>query len=291
VTPSASDEASERLPTLYVVGTPIGNLGDLSARVRETLASVACIVAEDTRRTRALLSHLGISGKRVLRFDAHATSERALELLAALGEHENAALVTDAGMPGVSDPGAELVRAAVTRGLRVVPIPGASAVTAALAVSGLVGGPFSFLAFLPRHGKKRRAALERIAHSEEPVVFFEAPSRVPATLAELAALDPERPAALCRELTKLHEEVIHATLGELAALEREWLGEVTLVVGAGSGAKPTAGGVDPAELERELAERVRNGEHPRELSSEFARRLGVSRREAYARLLAARGKS
>lgn len=291
MTPSASDEAPGRLATLYVVGTPIGNLGDLSARVRETLASATSIVAEDTRRTKALLSHLGISGKRLLRFDAHATPERVAGLLDAIGEGESAALVTDAGMPGVSDPGAELVRAAAARGIRVVPIPGPSAVTAALAASGLVGGAFSFLAFLPRHGKKRRAALDRIARSEEPVVFFEAPTRIAATLAELAELDPERPAALCRELTKLHEEVIHATLAELAALEREWLGEVTLVVGAGSGERTEPAPIDPEELEREIADRLGNGEHPRDLSSELARRLGVPRREAYQRVLAVRGRA
>jgi 16S rRNA (cytidine1402-2'-O)-methyltransferase len=176
------------------------------------------------------------------------------------------------------------VRAAAARGIRIVPIPGPSAVTAALAASGLAGGPFTFLAFLPRHGKKRRAALERIAHAEEPVVFFEAPSRLTDTLRELAALDPGRPATLCRELTKLHEEIVHATLGELALLEREWLGEVTLVVQAGTGA-PKAETEDPAELDREIVQRLAKGAHPRELSSELARRLGIPRRAAYRRVL------
>ncbi|HEX6276681.1 MAG TPA: 16S rRNA (cytidine(1402)-2'-O)-methyltransferase [Polyangiaceae bacterium] len=271
--------------TLYVVGTPIGNLGDLSARVREVLASCSRVFAEDTRRTKALLAHLGISGKPVLRFDAHATPARSASLIADLAPGDSAALVTDAGMPGVSDPGAELVRAAAREGVRIVPVPGPSAVTAALAASGLVGGPFSFLAFLPRQGKKRRAALERIASAEEPVVLFEAPSRIADTLRELAALEPERPAALCRELTKLHEEVIHASLGELAALEREWLGEITLVVSAGSPrAKPES--ADPADVDREIAERLAKGAHPRDLSSELARRLGVPRRTAYQRVLA-----
>jgi 16S rRNA (cytidine1402-2'-O)-methyltransferase len=275
--------------TLYVVGTPIGNLGDLSPRVREVLAACSRIFAEDTRRTKALISHLGISGKPVLRFDAHATPARIESLVSELVDGDAAALVTDAGMPGVSDPGAELVRAAARRGVRIVPVPGPSAVTAALAASGLAGGPFTFLAFLPRQGKKRRAALERIASSEEPVVCFEAPSRVSETLRDLAALAPEREAALCRELTKLHEEVIHATLGELAALEREWLGEVTLVVAAGPPAKKTQPD-DPADVDREIAERLAKGAHPRDLSSELARRLGVPRRTAYQRVLAIKGR-
>ncbi|HVR21078.1 MAG TPA: 16S rRNA (cytidine(1402)-2'-O)-methyltransferase [Polyangiaceae bacterium] len=271
--------------TLYVVGTPIGNLGDISVRAREMLAAASRVFAEDTRRTKALLTHLGISGKAVVRYDAHATPERAVRLVEGIGDGESAALVTDAGMPGVSDPGAELVRAAANQGVRVVPIPGPSAVTAALAASGLVGGPFAFLAFLPRRGKKRRAALERIAHSEEPIVFFEAPSRVAETLRELAELDAARPAALCRELTKLHEEIVRGTLGELAALEREWLGEVTLVVEAGTGRAPEEA-ADPVELDREIAERLVQGVHPRELSSELARRLGIPRRDAYQRVLA-----
>ena len=242
--------------TLYVVGTPIGNLGDVTARAREALGAAARVFAEDTRRTKALLAHLGISGKSVLRYDAHATPERVASLVDGIDEGGSAALVTDAGMPGVSDPGAELVRAATKRGVRVVPIPGPSAVTAALAASGLVGGPFSFLAFLPRQGKKRRAALERIVRSEEPVVFFEAPSRVAETLRELA--------------------------------EREWLGEVTIVVEAGSGS-PREESADPAEIDREIAQRLAKGAHPRDLSSELARRLGVPRRAAYQRVLAVKG--
>ena len=136
--------------TLYVVGTPIGNLGDISGRAREALNAASRIFAEDTRRTKALLTHLGISGKVVQRYDAHATKQRIASLVDAIEEGRSVAIVTDAGMPAVSDPGAELVRAAASSGVRVVPIPGPSAVTAALAASGLVGGPFSFLAFLPR---------------------------------------------------------------------------------------------------------------------------------------------
>jgi 16S rRNA (cytidine1402-2'-O)-methyltransferase len=273
--------------TLFVVGTPIGNLGDITLRAREALAASSRVFAEDTRRTKALLAHLGISGKPVVRHDAHATPGRISSLIEGIAEGDSVALVTDAGMPGVSDPGAVLVRAAAAQGVRVVPVPGPSALTAALAASGLVSGPFSFLAFLPRQGKKRRTMLERIARSEDPIVLFEAPSRLAATLDDLAALDPARPAALCRELTKIHEEVIHATLGELAALEREWLGEVTIVVQAGTPAAAQAD--EPADLDAEIVRRLAEGAHPRDLSVDVARRLGVPRRTAYQRVLAVRG--
>jgi 16S rRNA (cytidine1402-2'-O)-methyltransferase len=273
--------------TLFVVGTPIGNLGDITLRAREALAASSRVFAEDTRRTKALLAHLGISGKAVVRHDAHATAGRISSLIEGIAEGDSVALVTDAGMPGVSDPGAELVRAAKAHGVRIVPVPGPSALTAALAASGLVSGPFTFLAFLPRHGKKRRVVLERIARSEEPIVLFEAPSRLAATLVDLASLDPARRAALCRELTKIHEEVIHASLGELAALEREWLGEVTIVLQEGSTAAAEA--ADPADIDTEIAHRLAKGVHPRELSVDLARRLGVPRRTAYQRVLAIRG--
>jgi len=276
--------------TLYVVGTPIGNVGDITPRAREALAGALRVLAEDTRRTRVLLGQLGISGKSLIRFDAHATPARIQSLVTAIGEGESVALVTDAGMPAVSDPGAELVRAAREQGVRVVVVPGPSAVTAALAVSGLVSGPFTFLAFLPRQGKKRRAALERILRSTEPVVLFEAPSRLTETLRELAELDPARRATLCRELTKIHEEVIHAPLAELAALDREWLGEVTLVVEQGTGpAKAEAR--EPADLDQEIAQKLSEGAHPRDLALELAKRAGVSRRTAYQRVILVKDRS
>jgi 16S rRNA (cytidine1402-2'-O)-methyltransferase len=278
------------LRTLFVVGTPIGNLSDITPRMRDALAASSRVFAEDTRRTKALLSHLGISGKKVERYDAHATQGRVAALASGIADGESAALVTDAGVPGVSDPGAELVRAAAATGVRIVPIPGPSAITAALAASGLVSGPFSFLAFLPRHGAKRRSALERLRDSDVPVVLFEAPSRVGDTLRELAELDPARPAALCRELTKVHEEVIHATLGELAELDRDWLGEVTLVVGERSG-EAKARTPEPADVDREIKGRLARGVHPRDLSIELARKLGIARRAAYERILLVRGKA
>jgi 16S rRNA (cytidine1402-2'-O)-methyltransferase len=276
------------MPTLYVVATPIGNLSDLSPRARETLGAVARIFAEDTRRTRALLSYAGVAGKPVLRVDAHATPERLERLVAGFAVDESVALVTDAGAPGVSDPGAALVRAAAEHGVRVVPIPGPSAVTAAIAASGLVEGPFSFLAFLPRHGRKRQHGLERVALSPDPVVLFEAPQRIAETLADLAALMPTRRAALCRELSKLHEEILYGTLAELAALEREWLGEITLVLGAHAVAE-AGEPADPAAIDDEIRARLTKGAHPKDLATELAARLGIPRREAYARVLLVRG--
>lgn len=276
------------MPTLYVVATPIGNLGDFTPRAREALTEASRIFAEDTRRTRALLAYAGIGGKPVVRVDAHADAERVTRLVADLEGPDTVALVTDAGVPGVSDPGAALVRAAAERGVRVVPIPGPSAVTTAIAASGLVEGPFTFLAFLPRHGKKRRLALERIQGTSEAVVLFESPQRIEETLRDLAEVCPERPAALCRELTKLHEEILRGTLTELAALEREWLGEITLVLG------PQAERVvervpEPEEIDAEIQGRLAKGAHPKDLATELAGRLGVPRRAAYARVLALKG--
>jgi 16S rRNA (cytidine1402-2'-O)-methyltransferase len=276
--------------TLYVVATPIGNLGDLSARAVESLAAAERIFAEDTRRTRALLAHARIAGKTLIRVDAHVDAARLARLLDHVPPGSSAAVVTDAGVPGVSDPGAALVRGAVERGMRVIPIPGASALTAAIAVSGLVEGAFSFLGFLPRHGKKRRLALERIRESADPIVLFEAPQRIADTLRDLAALEPARKAVLCRELTKLHEETLRGTLAELAELEREWLGEITLVLGAWDVREEPRSEVAPEELDAELELRIAKGAHPKDLAAELAGRLGIPKRAAYARVLAVRGR-
>jgi 16S rRNA (cytidine1402-2'-O)-methyltransferase len=172
----------------------------------------------------------------------------------------------------------------------VIPIPGPSALTAAIAVSGLVEGPFSFLGFLPRHGKKRRLALDRVQARSDPLVLFEAPARIAETLKELAGLCPGRQAVLCRELTKLHEETLRGTLSELAALDRSWLGEVTLVLGAEERETRDVA-EDPSVTDDEIALRLAKGAHPRDLSAELAGRLGVPRRLAYARVLAVRDRS
>lgn len=271
------------LGTLYLVATPIGNLGDITERATSVLRAVPHIAAEDTRRTRSLLSHLGITGKQLHALDANA-SERAVErVVALLRASEDVAFVTDAGTPGVSDPARALVVAADAAGARVTALPGPSALTAAVALSGLVGGPFLFLGFLPRQGSGRKQLLARIAHETMPVVLFEAPHRMQATLEELAAESPERPAAICRELTKLHEEVLRGGLRQLAQLEREWLGEIVLVLGEGE-ARPAPGSSDD-ELRARARGLILGGASVRVVADHLAEISGRSRREVYALVL------
>ena len=217
---------------LVVVGTPIGNLDDLSPRAAGTLRDADLVACEDTRRTATLLRHAG-AVTRMVAVHRHNEAARAAELVERMRAGGTVALVSDAGMPLVSDPGARLVRAALDAGLAVTVVPGPSAVTAALAASGLAGeGGFLFLGFVPRKGPERRAAMERIGVLEVPAVLFESPQRLPALLAELATAWPERPVAVCRELTKLHEEVARGTAAELAArFPAPPRGEIAVVVG------------------------------------------------------------
>jgi 16S rRNA (cytidine1402-2'-O)-methyltransferase len=268
--------------TLYVVATPIGNLSDVSPRAAATLGKVAVVAAEDTRRTRALLSHLDIHGKRLVKLDAHA-GERAIgRVIDALAAGTDVALVTDAGTPGVSDPGAALVRSAAEAGMAVVAIAGPSAVTAAAAVSGLVEGGFWFIGFLPRKGEKRRRLLARIAETPEPVILFEAPTRLGATLQDLARAEPERAAAICRELTKVHEQIVRGTLADLAGGGHETRGEITLVLGPGAAETPRA---TPEDVEQMVRQRLEAGASPRDVATEVSEMTGQSRRDVYARAL------
>jgi len=272
--------------TLWVVGTPIGNLGDITLRAVETLRSVARIAAEDTRRTRGLLTHLGIEKKPLSSLEAHASERRISALVERLLEGESIALVTDAGMPGVSDPAARVVRAAAAQGVSVRVVPGPSALTAAVALSGLVEGPFRFFGFLPRRGGARAAALASIAEGGEPSVLFEAPGRVQALLDALAANCAERPVALCRELTKLHEQTLYGSAAELAARGEPFRGEVTLVVGAA----PRERAAKPLEhdMDESIAAALSRGTSPRTLTDELTRTTGLPRRAVYARVLALR---
>ncbi len=271
---------------LHVVATPIGNLGDLSARATETLSRADRILAEDTRRTRQLLTHLGLGGKRVDRFDAHASDEDVRRAVAAIEGGEEVALVTDAGTPGVSDPGERLVQAAAAAGLRVVPIPGPSAPLAALAACGMAGdGRFRFLGFLPREGPPRRAAIALACETPETVVLFEAPGRTRATLSELAAATPERPACVARELTKVHEELVRGTCASLAGDGREWIGEIVLVLGPHDpGAREKA--VDDAALDARIDEELGRGEHAKTIADRLAAWSGRPRRAVYERVIA-----
>ncbi|MEB2312497.1 MAG: 16S rRNA (cytidine(1402)-2'-O)-methyltransferase [Sorangiineae bacterium] len=274
---------SERGPLLFIVGTPIGNLGDLTLRAVETLREVEHVAAEDTRRTRALLSHLGIHGKTLHSLDANASPEKVERLVERLAAGERVALVTDAGMPGVSDPGAALVRRATEREVPMTVVPGPSALTAAVALSGLVEGPFLFLGFLPRAGPKRRALLERLHASGEAVVLFESPNRTQATLAELAERNPERAACVCRELTKLYEETTRGSLRELAGATRDWRGEIVIVLAPWSAPRPVE--LDATLLESRIGARLAAGASVRTVADELLAESGLPRRELYARVL------
>ena len=216
------------MPTLFIVGTPIGNLEDLTPRAARILSEVALVAAEDTRVTRRLLNHLNIR-TRTTSFHQHNWRGKLDEVLAALAEGD-VALATDAGMPGVSDPGSELVSAASDAGFKVEVVPGPSAVTAALALSGFVGDAFSFLGFLPRRKRDRQSSLREVLYSAVPLVIFEAPHRLRAILTDLELIFGDRQLAVCREITKRHEEVFRGTASE--GLEHFDLprGEVVIVI-------------------------------------------------------------
>ena len=292
--------------TLYVVATPIGNLGDVTLRSLEVLRTASLVAAEDTRVARKLFVRFGIATP-LVSYHARNAAAREPELLGRLAAGRDLALVTDAGTPGVSDPGAELVAAWAARGGAVVPIPGASAVLAALVASGMVAARWSFEGFLPRRGRVRRERLERIASDDRATVLFESAARSAATLADLAATcGDERPGALARELTKLHEEVWRGPLGELAARARETAprGEVTIVVGPLARGRAEAAGLERAtgqsrssgreavslaEARRRVEERIAEGESRAAAARFVARETGHDRRALYARGAADRG--
>ena len=266
---------------LYVVATPLGNLGDLSLRAMEVLRAVPVVAAEDTRRTRGLLSHLGAS-PRLLSYHAHSEEARLEALLEILHDGRDVALVSDAGTPVVSDPGTDLVAAARASGVTVVPIPGPSAVATALSAAGLRGDRYLFLGFIPRKGGERARLLARAAAEEWSVVFFEAPPRLADLLEDLArAVGGTRQAVVARELTKLHEEFRAGTLAELAGYYSEHppRGEITIVLeGTGAPAAPpdrTAEAVEQATLL--LAE----GLTRREVVRRISETLGLPRNDAY----------
>jgi 16S rRNA (cytidine1402-2'-O)-methyltransferase len=267
---------------LQVVATPIGNLGDLGARAREALASADVIAAEDTRHTAGLLQAHGIARPMVSLHD-HNESQRVPALLERLARGEQVVLVSDAGTPLLSDPGYELVRSAAAAGFEVSTIPGPSAITAALAVAGLPTDRFCFEGFLPARARERRAALAALAGETRTLVFFEAPHRIAAALADLAAaLGGERMAVVARELTKAHESIYRGTLRELAARaaaeENLARGEITVVV---HGAPPAAAGVDERFLRRVIA--VLSKELPPARAAAVAAQLtGAPRAAAYA---------
>ncbi len=277
---------------LHLVGTPIGNLGDISQRTRETLSSVSHLYAEDTRHTRALLSHLGIEGKKVLSLHAHSSRRTIDTALEILKEGKEVALVTDAGMPSISDPGTGLVRAARSAEIDITVVPGPSAVTAAVALSGLVDGPFTFLGFLPRKGRARDEMLYFIKKSTFPVIIFESPHRMSQTLTDLEKVcGPQRQVAVCRELTKHFEETRVLPLEEFTASsdQQPWRGECTLVI---QRAPPEeANNNEEFDIDEAIRTQLARGSSVRDVTELIGRDLArrgqrTKRREIYARVLA-----
>ena len=268
--------------TLYLVATPIGNLGDITLRALEILRSVDAVACEDTRRTRQLLTHFEIH-KPLLAVPAHDEARRAGAVAGRLAEGASVAFVTDAGMPAVSDPGNQVVAAALEVGAQVVPIPGPSAALAALAASGLDTALFHFLGFLPRKGRGRRDLLAAAATWPGAVVLLEAPGRLPGTLVDLAqAFGPRRRAAVCRELTKLHEEVARGTLAELAERYAEApRGELTLVVEGAGRLGPAEETIPLEDAVARVAERVAAGERLKDACKAVAEATGHPVRALY----------
>jgi 16S rRNA (cytidine1402-2'-O)-methyltransferase len=260
---------------LAICATPIGNLEDITLRVLAELREADLVLAEDTRHTRGLLDRHGISA-RLLSYHEHNEAARVAELLPRLEAGERMALVTDAGMPAISDPGARLVRAALDAGIDVTVLPGPSAVETALVASGLAGGRYAFVGFLPRKAGELEALWRETAEWGCPLVAFESPHRLTASLRSLAAFDGEREVAVCRELTKRFEEVARGTAAELAErLVEPPKGEVTLVVGAGAAES------DPESARRAVADLVAAGT-PRGVAAEVVARLtDTSRNDLY----------
>ena len=266
--------------TLFVVATPLGNLGDLTTRATETLRAVPVVAAEDTRHTRGLLAHLD-AHPRLVSVHAHSDAERLAAVIELLRHGEDVALVTDAGTPGVSDPGPALVAAVREAGLTVVPIPGASAVTTALSASGFPADRYLFLGFAPRKGSEREEWLGQAARSSVTVVCYEAANRLAELLGDLAAVaGADRKALVARELTKVHEELRGGTLAELGVhyVAQEPRGEVTLVL---QGRAPGAEALDAESVARAARELLTAGRSRKDAVAVLAARFGMPRNDAY----------
>jgi 16S rRNA (cytidine1402-2'-O)-methyltransferase len=279
---------SEAPGRVILAAAPLGEVRDASARLSAALATTPVIAAEDTRRFRRLCADLGVtpSGRVISFFDAN-ESARLPSLLSALRGGEDVLVVSDAGMPSVSDPGYRLVVAAIAEGIDVTVLPGPSAVTAALAVSGLPVDRFCFEGFLPRRAGERRRALAALAAEPRTLVFFEAPHRLAATLSDMAsAFGAGRPATVCRELTKKYEQVRRGSLGELAAwAEGDVRGEITLVVG---GAPAVSAASDAAALAAEVAEREATGLTRKDAIAAVATAHRVPKRDVFDAVVAAK---
>jgi 16S rRNA (cytidine1402-2'-O)-methyltransferase len=288
---SAARGSSAPRGSLYIVATPIGNLGDVTFRAIEVLKAVPLVAAEDTRLTRRLFARYEIA-THMVSYHAQSGPGREAELLEHLRSGRDLALVTDAGTPMVSDPGGQLAIAWASEGGTIVPIPGASAVLAALVASGLTAPRWTFEGFLPRSGRERRERLARVGADERACVVYEAPSRIRATLSDLAgSCGPDRRAAVCRELTKLHEEVVRGTLADLAsrAAAGEILlrGEFAIVVegrspgSADASTAPGSAALTMAEGRAEVARLVAGGAKRSDAVRQVAASSGLDRRELY----------
>jgi 16S rRNA (cytidine1402-2'-O)-methyltransferase len=284
---------SETKGALYLVATPIGNLEDVTRRALRVLSEADVVACEDTRRTRALLEHFGIRA-RTVSYHEHNERERAAELAALVEGGASVAVVTDAGTPGISDPGYRVVRACVERGLRVVPVPGAAAFVAALSASGLPTDEFYFGGFLPARTHARRARLEEVRALRATLVFYETPHRIAQALRDARAVLGEREAAVARELTKLHEEIARGRLGELAARfdgEQTARGEMVVVIDRRVIEEGGAGAAADESVAARVAALEAEGLDPRAALKRAARDLGLSRDEAYRRLTSERART
>lgn len=263
------------MPTLYIVATPIGNLEDISFRALRILREVALIAAEDTRKTRRLLTAYGIKTP-LTSYHEHSREAKLSYLLGRL-EQGDVALVSEAGMPGISDPGYELVVSAIERDIPVVPIPGPSVLVTALAVSGLNASEFIYVGFLPRKKGQRRRLLEQVAVEERTILALEAPHRVIAALGDILGVLGDRRIAVCRELTKVHEEIFRGTVSTALSYFREPVGEFTLVVeGKAKGEKEVS-----ASEEEELRRLYQEGFSAKDAVSQVAKATGIGKRELY----------
>jgi 16S rRNA (cytidine1402-2'-O)-methyltransferase len=267
--------------TLYVVATPIGNLEDITLRAVRVLKEADLIACEDTRHTAKLLSHYGID-RPTVSYHEHNEAARAEELVAKLEQGLNVAQVSDAGMPGISDPGYRVIRLAIERGVTVVPIPGPSALVAALAASGLPTDSFQFLGFLPAKSGQRRTTLEGLRHAEHTTVVYEAPHRIEETMNDiLELLGAERPVVLARELTKMHEEFLRGTAAQVLQRmqERPLKGEMTLLIGKGAAQETQAAVKDIAQrLEEIMREQKLDEKAGLKI---LAKERGISKSEVY----------
>lgn len=272
---------SKSLGQLYLVGTPLGNLEDITLRAIRILQEVALIAAEDTRRTGKLLQHLQISTPQIS-YHEHNHHSRVAELISRLQQGDNIALVSDAGMPSISDPGVELVAAAIAQQITVIPIPGGTAATSALAASGLPTARFVFEGFLPSKKSDRQARLELLTTETRTIVLYEAPHRLVKTLEDLVTvLGKERVIVLARELTKIHEEFWRGSLGEAIALytqEKQPRGEYTLVINGTAASNLITSEV---ELKQELQQLLAQGMTRSQASRQLAKLTSLSRREIY----------